>query len=493
LLAPVGGSDRATLLQLIREINPKGKTPITRSFQLAADLLREAEDETTVVLVSDGKETCDADPCALVRELRRSGVRVRVHVVGFDVNTEEREQLTCIAEAGGGRYFSAVNAQQLQEALTEVRRDVVEKVELPPPSPGATFVAVDSASDQPVSSAVQWTIINSATEDLQVLEDRSATLPLDLAPGEYEVYVVAGDDSGEAKFTVTSEPNQTFRIVVGSTGKSKVLDAPATTPAGEFLSFNWSGPNADGDLIFIGEPSMRENEYYLGDKQRHPTKKGSPAVLTAPAKPGLYELRYYSFNNGTVLARSPLEVTDPAVEINAPPIVAPGSVLEFSWSGPKAPGDLIFIAEPGMEASKYFLGDSQRHRAEKGSPAFLTAPAKPGSYEIRYYSYNNGTVLARVPLEATAAAVELDSPRIVSPGSVLQLSWTGPDAPGDMIFIAEPGMEENTYPLGGGRRHLTAKGSPAALTAPAKPGSYEIRYYSYNNGEVLAKRALIVR
>ena len=65
LLAPVGGSDRATLIQRIQEINPKGKTPITRSFQFAAKQLRESEEETTVVLISDGKETCDADPCAL--------------------------------------------------------------------------------------------------------------------------------------------------------------------------------------------------------------------------------------------------------------------------------------------------------------------------------------------------------------------------------------------------------------------------------------------
>jgi Ca-activated chloride channel family protein len=80
ILAPVGGSDKATLLQRIQEINPKGKTPISRSLELAASQLREFEEETTVVLVSDGDETCDADSCALVRELRTSGVQVRVHV-----------------------------------------------------------------------------------------------------------------------------------------------------------------------------------------------------------------------------------------------------------------------------------------------------------------------------------------------------------------------------------------------------------------------------
>jgi Ca-activated chloride channel family protein len=286
ILAPVGGSDKATLLQRIQEINPKGKTPISRSLELAASQLREFEEETTVVLVSDGEETCNADPCALVRELRTSGVQVRVHVVGFDVNVDEREQLLCIAEAGGGRYFSAANAEQLQEALTEVRIDVEKKVESSPPPKGVTFLAVDGESNRPISGSVEWTLISTATEDMQVLEDSPSTLKLNLAPGDYEVYAVAGDFAGEASLTVTQERVQTHRIVMKESGTSRVFDTPSSAPAGAVLTFNWNGPNAEGDLIFISEPSMNDNRYFLTDKQRHPTSWGSrPAIRRAPNIP----------------------------------------------------------------------------------------------------------------------------------------------------------------------------------------------------------------
>ena len=67
-----------------------GTGPLPR--ELAAEQLRASEEDTTVVLISDGKETCDADPCALVKELRDSGVRVQVHVVGFDVDQDEKDQ-----------------------------------------------------------------------------------------------------------------------------------------------------------------------------------------------------------------------------------------------------------------------------------------------------------------------------------------------------------------------------------------------------------------
>lgn len=86
--------------------------------------MRTSEDETTVVLISDGKETCNADPCKLVKSLRQSGIRVQIHVVGFDVDKEEKKELLCIAEEGGGKYFSAGNANELNEALVTVKEEV---------------------------------------------------------------------------------------------------------------------------------------------------------------------------------------------------------------------------------------------------------------------------------------------------------------------------------------------------------------------------------
>ncbi|MDS4026285.1 MAG: VWA domain-containing protein [Candidatus Contendobacter sp.] len=135
VMAPVGQTDKAALIQRIQAIDPKGMTPITQALQVAAEQLKTAEQETTVVLVSDGEETCKGDPCAAVGSLVQQGVKLKVHVVGFDVAEKEQQQLMCIAKAGNGRYFTANNAEQLKDALTEVKQEVVKKVELPPPPP----------------------------------------------------------------------------------------------------------------------------------------------------------------------------------------------------------------------------------------------------------------------------------------------------------------------------------------------------------------------
>ncbi len=135
VMAPVGQADKAALIQRIQAIDPKGMTPITQALQVAAEQLKTAEQETTVVLVSDGEETCKGDPCAAVASLVQQGVKLKVHVVGFDVAEKEQQQLMCIAKAGNGRYFTAHNAEQLKDALTEVKQEVVKKVELLPPPP----------------------------------------------------------------------------------------------------------------------------------------------------------------------------------------------------------------------------------------------------------------------------------------------------------------------------------------------------------------------
>lgn len=134
ITVPPARGTRDAMIEQIQAITPRGMTPITRSLELAAESLRGTEQQTSIVLVSDGEESCEADPCAAVEAIRAQGINVRVHVVGFDVKEAERKQLQCIADAGGGKYFSAADAGQLTAALAEVRREVTEapKVEEPP-------------------------------------------------------------------------------------------------------------------------------------------------------------------------------------------------------------------------------------------------------------------------------------------------------------------------------------------------------------------------
>ena len=62
VLFPIGVVDKRATLSTVKKINPKGKTPISRSIRMAAEQLRYTEEKATVVLISDGKEDQDCDP-----------------------------------------------------------------------------------------------------------------------------------------------------------------------------------------------------------------------------------------------------------------------------------------------------------------------------------------------------------------------------------------------------------------------------------------------
>ena len=87
-----------------------GKTPLTAAVKQAAEALKYTEDKATVILITDGLETCNADPCALGKELEAAGVDFTAHVVGFGLTAEEGKQVACLAENTGGKYIQADDA-----------------------------------------------------------------------------------------------------------------------------------------------------------------------------------------------------------------------------------------------------------------------------------------------------------------------------------------------------------------------------------------------
>ena len=132
LVADLQNSRGTTIPQAVKRLNPKGKTPIAEALVTGGKRLAGQPGEKSIVLVSDGLETCGGDPCSVAAALREQGLDLVVHVVGFNVSGKEVEQLRCIAEKGGGRYFQAEDSAGLSSALETVRDHLTKGTPLPP-------------------------------------------------------------------------------------------------------------------------------------------------------------------------------------------------------------------------------------------------------------------------------------------------------------------------------------------------------------------------
>lgn len=140
-IVPIGPDSKNEILKHLAAIQPKGKTPIALSISQVAEDLKTREEETTVILISDGIETCEGDPCGVVKELKAAGIKFVMHVVGFDTGKEEFDELNCIATEGGGQFFEAKDKDALLGSLESASSQAITKVE---PAVAATVTAVPS-------------------------------------------------------------------------------------------------------------------------------------------------------------------------------------------------------------------------------------------------------------------------------------------------------------------------------------------------------------
>jgi len=225
---PVGPVNAAAYKKAIDKIQPKGKTPITDAIRTAAKELRYREEKATVILVSDGLETCDADPCALAKELEAQGIDFTVHVVGFDLKKEDTASLQCLAESTGGRYLAADNADQLSEAVGQVVAEVKEPEPAPTPqaepkpepavAPTLLKVTVHLTEDSPpLDDAYVFVVPAEAGKDTSKAAARgSSANPFKVAPGKYYLETKVGQSIGTAEVEVAADATTDAKIVLGA-------------------------------------------------------------------------------------------------------------------------------------------------------------------------------------------------------------------------------------------------------------------------------------
>ncbi len=112
-IVPIGNVDKSKIHTKIKSIQPKGKTPISKAIELEAAKLKKSGASATIILISDGIDSCNADPCKTVKRLKAEGIKFTLPVAGFKVDKKARKQLQCMADAGDGTYVDVENVADI--------------------------------------------------------------------------------------------------------------------------------------------------------------------------------------------------------------------------------------------------------------------------------------------------------------------------------------------------------------------------------------------
>lgn len=364
---------------------------------------------------------------------------VSPNLPGVPYNEDRFASLESVSEAGSGSTFSVIWTG---------------------PANSRDYIAI-AAPDDPGNRQLTYAYVEQGS-------------PLQLKapdePGDYEVRYI----QQQSRNILAREPITVLPVAA-------TLQHASEVSSGSIVDVAWSGPANSRDYLSIAvadDPGARQHSYAY-------VERGSPLQLTAPDEPGDYEVRYIQQQSRIILARRSIAVLPVAATLQHANEVSSGSIVDVAWSGPANSRDYLAIAvpdDPGARQHSYAY-------VEQGSPLQLTAPDKPGVYEVRYIQRQSRIILARQPIIVQPVTATLHSVRMVNPGSTFDVTWTGPANFRDYVAIAEaadPGNHQLTYAY-------VERGSPLELRAPDEPGDYELRYIQRQSRNILARHAIEVR
>lgn len=258
-------------------VRPTGRTPIDRSLRAA---LQDFGDRRgAIILISDGIESCDADPCALVREWRDKDVKITVHVVGLGLSGKERAAMECIAEAAGTDYRDAFSTGELVSglgAVVEASIDEGEGSDLgePNPTPQVTdpqlTLTVITADN--VRQKGKATLTSVAGSDSFDVETFSIHYP---PPGDYIMRGGVETLDGSVYAPVES------RVTVLHKGRTEVVIEDAPRPPEVSARFSMDGTAIRDTVVTVYQEGKKLGSFH-GDQGAF-LQEGTFEFRTTPA------------------------------------------------------------------------------------------------------------------------------------------------------------------------------------------------------------------
>lgn len=345
-LAPVGQVDTEQLRGEIDGLQAQGYTPIANALRAAADELSPEASERSIVLVSDGIDTCaPPPPCEVAAELADQGVGLAVHVVGFRADEATRTELECIAGATGGTYRQADDAAALSESLQFLAQRAIVEYE----TTGTGFEFADTSVEALyVGQGLYQTTVQT------VSELNTATVPekyLRVAvPEGHRAYVavtalpridLADTTGGEGVNVRLTSENESHHTCTNSVASSQTSGGGFEPPESTVLAFAGQEPGdgCDGTQFLV---AAQFNTAGLGNAEQLEVEM---SVQFEPL-PGNEAGTWPEGHGGSAPDPAPVAITDPRPVAGGNSFSDATEVTEGSFSDAIVPGEFRYYRVP---------------------------------------------------------------------------------------------------------------------------------------------------
>ncbi len=132
-------------------LNPQGNTPIAFSLeQTAKDFPKADSYRNVVIIITDGLESCNGDPCAVSKALQSQNIFLKPFVIGLGLGLEYEKTFSCL-----GKYFDATDVPTFRKSLNDVLKQTLLET--------TASVELLNENNDPVVTDVNVSFINTVT------------------------------------------------------------------------------------------------------------------------------------------------------------------------------------------------------------------------------------------------------------------------------------------------------------------------------------------
>lgn len=247
----------------INKLTPTGTTPIAYSLGECANDFTPCDNcRNVVILITDGIEECNGDPCAVSLALQKKGVFLRPFVIGVGLDVKFADVFGCM-----GKFYDVSNEANFKAVLKLVLIEAVSQT--------TVQVNLNDIYKKPTETDVTMTFYNQATGD--VLYNYLHTLN---HRGNPDTIVL--DPSLTYKMVVHTIPPQVKENITLKKGQHNII--PLDAPQG-YLMLDTDGPNIYKSLSCLVRKSGDMNTLVaqeFGEKEKLIVGKYDLEILTMP-------------------------------------------------------------------------------------------------------------------------------------------------------------------------------------------------------------------
>lgn len=264
LEVPFDDDNIEDIKHVLKQTTPTGTTPIAKSLEETINDFPPCSNcKNVIILITDGIEACDGDPCAVARALRKNDIFLKPFVIGLGVLEDYKKHFYCI-----GNYYDAKDQETFKNVLQMVIQEALSN----------TTCEVDllDVTGKPLETNVNMTFYNHENQEIKY--NYIHTMNYKNLPDTLTI-----DPSIKYDITVHTIPPVTKENVQLIPGQHNTI--PIETPQGELVFDIAGGTNQVkniNSIIYLPQSCEPINFQSLNEKDKYLVGTYDIKILTTP-------------------------------------------------------------------------------------------------------------------------------------------------------------------------------------------------------------------